>query len=228
MPVKERFEFIDHRIYTAWWQIANDGVIKPALTSVLFILLYPRISKFFYKDWLQKQVEIKELRDEIEKATLLTREESQAIQMRILRIKDEYEKTIQNLATENEALKKTSAHDNEFDQLRKEAQQADRNRDITQIKNLVEDGQKILFAAQNASSSLSGIQLANVQSWVTGLGDIIQKNYGENSQKYTDYQKIVATQNFYNIHSNWNSHIALLLGIAKNIASELQQNSATP
>jgi hypothetical protein len=93
LPIEKRFEFIDGHIYTAWWEILNDCIIKPALTAILFVLLYPRISKFFYKDWLQRQVETKELRDEIEKATLLTREESQAIRLEIIKTRDEYQQT---------------------------------------------------------------------------------------------------------------------------------------
>ena len=82
MPVRERFDFIDHQLYPIWWETLNDGLIKPALTAILFILLYPRVSNFFLRDWLQKQVETKALRDDIEKETMLTKAESRAILMK--------------------------------------------------------------------------------------------------------------------------------------------------
>lgn len=225
LSVGQRFEFIDKHIYTSSLEVLNDCVIKPAFTAILFILLYPRISKFFYKDWLQRQVETKELRDEIEKATLLTREESQAIQMKILKIKDEYEERIENQAAEIEALKRNSTS-SDVNQLPNEQQRIEKEnrRDKIKIDSLVEQGTRILMTAQNLPSEMKGVQLADVQSWVTNLGEIIRRKYGDKSQKFADYSNAVATKNFYTIHSNWNAHIAQLLGVAKSIASDLEQD----
>jgi hypothetical protein len=66
----------------------------PCFDSNFFIYLYPIISKHFYGYWLRQQQKLKELRDKIEDATLLTREESHAIRLEIINARDEYEKTI--------------------------------------------------------------------------------------------------------------------------------------
>jgi F0F1-type ATP synthase membrane subunit b/b' len=230
LPVTERFELIDHRIYTTWLEVLCHCVIGPVCTAILYVLLYPRVSKFFYKDWLQKQVEIKELRDEIEKATLLTREESQAIQMKILKVKEEYEEMIKSLTAENEALKKNSSSD-EFKQLRNEVQLIEKRKNDSEkneIADLVQQGVQILLLAQRSQSGLQGVELADVQSWVTRLGGIIRRIYGEKSQYFADYTKAVATNNFYNINSNWNAHIAQLVGVAKGISQVLEKERSAP
>jgi hypothetical protein len=80
----------------------------PCFDSNSFIYLYPIISKHFYGYWLRQQKKLKELRDKIEDATLLTREESNAIRLEIINARDDYEKTINRQAGEIEALKENS------------------------------------------------------------------------------------------------------------------------
>lgn len=227
-PVEKRFEFIDSQIYATGWNVWNNGVIKPVLSAILFIYLYPIISKHFYAYWLKRQVELKELRDNIESATLLTREESRAFRMAMIKIREEYEETINRQAAEIEALKKNST-DNEFGQLRKEAENIDqikhdRVKYATEINKLVTQGTEIISLAQRSQSGIQGVQLAEVASWVTRLGELIRKIYGVESQQFTDYTKAVATQNFYIIHSNNHNQIAMVLGIAKSMARDLEQS----
>jgi hypothetical protein len=227
-PVEKRFDFIDKQIYPTAWDVWNSGVIKPTLSAILFIYLYPIISKHFYGYWLKRQVELKKLRDTIESAALLTVEESRAFRMAMIKIREEYESTINRQAAEIEALRKNSP-DNEFGQLRKEAENIDQTKHdrakfTSEINNLVDQGTQILMLAQGSPSPIAGVQLSEIASWVTRLGEVIRKIYGVESQQFTDYTKAVATQNFYNIHSNWHNQIAMVLGIAKSMARDLEQD----
>ena len=75
---------------------------------------------------------------------------------------------------------------------------------------------------------MKGEELAEVSSWVTRLGQIVIKLYGEKSQQFANYSKAVATDNFYSLHSNWNAHIAQLLGVAKSAVHDLEQGLVPP
>lgn len=108
LPVNEKFTLIDTKLYPDNWTIWKTSAILPFSTAVLFILLYPVISKFFYAYWLRRNNELKQLRDNIENATLLTREESHALRMAMIKIKDEYEETINRQSMEIETLKRNA------------------------------------------------------------------------------------------------------------------------
>ncbi len=110
LPVDKKFEFVDSNIFVTNWGIWLHCLIGPLLTAILFIYLYPVISKHFYAYWLRQQLKLKVLRDNIEGATLLTREESHAIRLEIIKTREEYEETIHRQAAEIEALKKNSTN----------------------------------------------------------------------------------------------------------------------
>lgn len=106
LPIKERFEFIDLRLYASGWDAWSKGFVYPLLSTVAFILLYPYPAKFFYGYWQTRQRELKALRDKIEGDTLLTMAESQEIRLMLLKAKTEYRETIRQHVEEIEALKK--------------------------------------------------------------------------------------------------------------------------
>jgi uncharacterized protein (DUF2164 family) len=91
-----------------------------------------------------------------------------------------------------------------------------------EVKRLVEEGAAILRKVQSLSSEIAGEELAEVTSWVTRLGQLIRRIYGEKSQQFATYSKALETENFYYLHSNWNAHIAQVLGVAKSLAHDLE------
>jgi len=229
LPVNKKFEFVDTQLYASGWDICSRGIIEPALTAILFIYLYPIVSKHFYGYWLKKNSELKKLRDEIENATLLTREESDAIRMEMIKSGEKYEETIRRQAAELEVLKKNVTGD-EAGRLRDEAQKIDKKEDdnkrlLQKAKDLVVQGTSILSAASHLQSSMQGVELAEVTSWVTRLGELILKIYGEKSQRYVEYSKALATPNFNTINSNYNAHIAQMLGVARSITYDLEKDA---
>jgi uncharacterized protein (DUF2164 family) len=94
---------------------------------------------------------------------------------------------------------------------------------INEAKLLASQAADILSKAQADKRGMEGEELAKVSSWVTRLGQTVRKLYGEQSEQYATYSKAVETQNFYSLHSNWNKHIAILLGLAQSILHDLEQ-----
>lgn len=90
-----------------------------------------------------------------------------------------------------------------------------------EVETLVQNGQDILRRAQGLSKEMEGDELADVASWVTRLGQMIRRLYGESSQHFKTYSTALATNNFYNLHSNWNGHLSQVVGVAKAIEHDL-------
>ena len=93
-----------------------------------------------------------------------------------------------------------------------------------ETQRLIEQGAGIVRRAQSLPHAIEGEELADVSSWVTRLGQLISKLYGEKNQQYSSYSQALVTTNFYCIHSNWNAHIAQLLGLAKSTAHDLDHD----
>ena len=97
----------------------------------------------------------------------------------------------------------------------------------TEVETLVQKGQAMLRKAQGLSRAMEGDELADVASWVTRLGQIIRRLYGENSQHFETYSTALATTNFYNLHSNWNAQLSQVVGVAKAIEHDLASGLLT-
>jgi hypothetical protein len=91
-----------------------------------------------------------------------------------------------------------------------------------EINSLIELGAKIIRSASNSDSGFEGDQISEVMSWVTRLGQLIRKLYGENSQHFENYKKAISTENFYTIHSNWYGHVSQVHGIAITVKHDLE------
>jgi uncharacterized protein (DUF2164 family) len=91
-----------------------------------------------------------------------------------------------------------------------------------EVFDLVATGQRILARAQSLSNDMKGDELAETTAWVTRLGQVIRKLYGENSQPFACYSQALATNLFYVINSNWNAHISQLVGVTKTIQHDLE------
>ena len=95
---------------------------------------------------------------------------------------------------------------------------------IIEIKALIDIGDTILQKASRAGSSFEGSDLAEVSSWVTRLGQLLRKLYGENSQHYANFDRAISTENFYVIHSNWYGHISQVQGIALTVRHDIDND----
>ena len=92
-----------------------------------------------------------------------------------------------------------------------------------EINDLVDSGQRIHRSVSVSSRAIGGDELAEVAMWVTRLGHLIQKLYGESSPQFVAYNKAISTQSFYNLHSNYYDHFTQVFGVAKAIQHDIQQ-----
>lgn len=93
-----------------------------------------------------------------------------------------------------------------------------------EIESLVKLGAAIVQKASISDSGIEGNDLAEVSSWVTRLGQIIRKLYGENSQHFENYNRAISIEGFYTIHSNWYGHISQVQGIALTVKHDIEND----
>ena len=93
-----------------------------------------------------------------------------------------------------------------------------------EINSLVTLGGQTVQLASRASSSLAGNDLASVSSWVTRLGQLVRKLYGDNSQHFDNYNRAISIDNFYTINSNWYGHISQVHGIALTVKHDIEND----
>ncbi len=110
----KRFNYIDSQLYKdGFLHVLSSTVLKPELTTIIFLVTYPILSKLVYSYWRQKQKELKEIREKIEGDTLLTKQESQKILKRLFQLEQEYENDLsvrdQKIQFLNELLAKKNA-----------------------------------------------------------------------------------------------------------------------
>lgn len=87
---------------------------------------------------------------------------------------------------------------------------------------LVEVGQRLHRNASTSSSGVRGDELVELAMWIARLGHLIQKLYGEKSQHFASFNRALATQNFYTLHSNYYEHFTQVFGIAKAIQHDIK------
>lgn len=96
-----------------------------------------------------------------------------------------------------------------------------------EIYSLVDLGANILQKASTTENAIKGEDLAEVSSWVTRLGQLVKKLYGEKSQHYENFNSAISTKGFYVIHSNWYDHISQVQGIAQTVKHDFDNDLLT-
>ena len=91
-----------------------------------------------------------------------------------------------------------------------------------EVDDLVQVGQRLHRSASSSSSGIGGDELAEVAMWVTRLGQLIRKLYGEKSQHFASYDKALSINNFYNLHSNYYEHFTQVFGVAKAVQHDIK------
>lgn len=93
----------------------------------------------------------------------------------------------------------------------------------TEVDDLVEVGQRLNRSASTSTRGVAGDELAELAMWVSRLGHLIQKLYGEKSQHFASYNRALATPSFYNLHSNCYEHFTQVVGVAKAIQHDIRR-----
>jgi hypothetical protein len=82
MSIYEKTSYIESRLFSTWTDYVIWGIVGPLLTTGFLLFVYPYPAKWVFKFWRQRQRELKELKQQIDGETPLTKEESAAIRER--------------------------------------------------------------------------------------------------------------------------------------------------
>jgi hypothetical protein len=93
-----------------------------------------------------------------------------------------------------------------------------------EINSIIDLGTKIVQQASVAGGTVEGENLAMISSWVTRLGQLIRKLYGESSQHFDNYNRAISTDSFYIIHCNHYGHISQVQGIALTVKHDIEND----
>lgn len=92
IKIEEKFKYIDLNIYTSAYDIALHGIFYPLLTALFVIYIYPYPAKYTYSFYRRRQVELKEIQQQIDDDTPLTKEEAKKIRSDAFILNIEFEK----------------------------------------------------------------------------------------------------------------------------------------
>lgn len=95
------------------------------------------------------------------------------------------------------------------------------DRITAEVQDLVDRGQRLVQVVSFARSSIGGEDLTEATMWVTRVGHVLQKLYGEKSQHRISFDKALSTNNFFNLHSNWHQHFIQVFGVVKAIQHDI-------
>lgn len=98
--VSSTFELIDKVAFPDFATIALRGILFPAITAVAYIFLYPYPAKYVFGFTLRRQRENNELRQQIEKETLLSVEDSRLIRAAIVATEEKHRLELDKLNAE--------------------------------------------------------------------------------------------------------------------------------
>jgi hypothetical protein len=93
-----------------------------------------------------------------------------------------------------------------------------------EVDDLVAVGQRLNELITNLGTNLKGEPLAEAATWVTRLGQLIRKLYGEKSQHFASYQAALESHAFYSLHSNNYRQFTQMLGVARAIKHDIANN----
>jgi hypothetical protein len=90
------------------------------------------------------------------------------------------------------------------------------------LNNLISWGSHYVKLAAEASSKLSGDDITEISAWVTQSGQMIRTICAPNSIYLEQFDSIMKTKEFFNLHSNRHSHLAELLGCIIAVRDDLK------
>lgn len=110
MPVKEKFQFIDHKIIVNNFSYyLSEGFLYPFLLTAAVIFISPYPAKYVYSYWLKRKLELKKEKQKIENQELLSKEESYKLRRKYSELEIEFNTIMIRKDHDIEELKKTNA-----------------------------------------------------------------------------------------------------------------------
>ncbi|WP_227815639.1 hypothetical protein [Nitrogeniibacter aestuarii] len=123
IPITEKLSIIDSIIFCSPETYYMRGAIYPLVTALAFIFLYPYPARWVYGYSRHRQRELKELRQQIDDETPLTKEESREIRREALNIErnlqSEIDRREQDIRLLKEEIERLSANTTEKEEYSK-------------------------------------------------------------------------------------------------------------
>lgn len=94
MDVEKKLMFISTTLYGSAWDRYGIGLFFPLLTAVAFLYCYPFLAKPIYRFVRQKQIELQDVKRQIEGETTLTVKDSRILRRALLTQEREFETTL--------------------------------------------------------------------------------------------------------------------------------------
>lgn len=90
-----------------------NGFYIPLLMALFYVFIYPNLAKLFYEITLNYQLNMREIKQKIEKTTLITQEEKDVLIQEMANIKDNYFKSRESYITLEQKYKKARSVENQ-------------------------------------------------------------------------------------------------------------------
>jgi hypothetical protein len=92
----------------------------------------------------------------------------------------------------------------------------------TEIDELVSIAENLSSDASSSGRGLGPKRIEELTSVTSRSGQLIRRLYGQDSQYHESLQKVLSTQNFSSMNSNYFRHISELVGILKGIQHDMK------
>jgi hypothetical protein len=92
-----------------------------------------------------------------------------------------------------------------------------------EINELVQVAERLSRDASRSDSALGPQRIEELQSIASRGGQLIRRLYGSESQYRNNLDRVLATNNFAAMHSNYYEHVSELAGILKGIQSDVNR-----
>lgn len=112
--VTATLHLIETVAFTGPWDKAIRGVILPALSAAVFIVVYPHLARYTFAYLRRQQVRLNAARQQIDNETLLTREESRELRLRMRELHDNVAQLEDELAQAKDAERQLRAQNAEL------------------------------------------------------------------------------------------------------------------
>lgn len=91
---EKKLAYIDTHIFRDYYDVILRGMSLPFVSAIVFIYLYPLVSKSLYRYWQGKQKELKEIQQKIEDDTPITQEEARQLRYELRQKAVEHDKAM--------------------------------------------------------------------------------------------------------------------------------------
>ena len=92
ITVQQKFAMIDSLIYPEWYVLLTRGLVLPLVSSLVYLFFYPYPAWYVFRHIRQQQKRLKELQQEIDDETPLTREEARSLRVLVRSAADEQDR----------------------------------------------------------------------------------------------------------------------------------------